>query len=911
MANTVVNRQVNVYINSGEAAKAYDRLIAREKLLNEELKKTADPKRIKQLNAELDKLKDPIDRAAKKMRGELAPSVRELETATRKFLNEWKKTGDPETLKKFKNFQAELRKAKSEMDDLSKSNSSLTSKGIFTGAFWANLAAGGVTAAAAGISNFFRGAVEEALEADAATRKLEDTLDNLGRGETFDRIIRKADALAKQFRYLDNDDIVGVFNKLIDYGRLTEKEMNNLLPVIIDFAAKSEISIDQSAEVIIKALEGNGRALKEYGINIKDAGSESERLSIIMTTLKEKVDGSGEAFQNSAKGGILTARQELKNLQEEIGSLIIPALNKLLSWVSSALKAVKTLFKDIRDGFKNSFSLRGIARQANERGAEAIREQVFEQVNDVINLVNDAVAAELDKKPLGISSPESKKKTKKDTTAEDKRKKELEAYAAFLKRIKELNDEFDISQLAGFEKDLALLQKKIELLNEEAAKHKNNKELLLQIDELYRKEAIELIDKYAKIDAEKIKKAADAQVAAMYKAYVNLGLALQKLATFQNRDKLAQNELSVLQARGKARLEAELKLLEEQKRQELANKELTENEKLLIEEKYRRLKLSKEREFQGQQILQVIEYAQQVFSIISIMDQARTDKENAELEADRRRNDTKKANLEKRLKAGLITQLQYAREIDRLDHAQMLKEKKIRKEQFERDKRARIVQAVMNGAQAITTIWATTPKYDFGIAQAILMALSIASTAAQVATIASQKAPEFAKGGKLPGRSHAEGGNAVIDGSGRKIAEVEAGEGIVNKKTMAERRQYSVTGTPSQIISRLNGIYGVNWESGARLTPAWRNFSPQRMNYSAMKQVYAAGGQFISQKSTNEGSQNAIFENLSDMISNMQATQASLAAILERGIVADVSIIRFEQQLERLEAIRDDATMRG
>ena len=182
--------------------------------------------------------------------------------------------------------------------------------------------------------------------------------------------------------------------------------------------------------------------------------------------------------------------------------------------------------------------------------------------------------------------------------------------------------------------------------------------------------------------------------------------------------------------------------------------------------------------------------------------------------------------------------------------------------------------------------------------------------AAQAAAIASQKAPQFAEGGKLGGRSHASGGNAVIDGQGRKIAEVDAGEAIVNKHTMSDRRRYSVSGTPSQIISRLNSMNGVAWDSGATLVPHWRSSNPQRMNFTAMKRMYAAGGLFKSQYAGNfsgEAGENAIFENLAGTITEMQATIRSLQL---NGIPAYTLITQQEKQQARLNAIRDDATMK-
>lgn len=68
----------------------------------------------------------------------------------------------------------------------------------------------------------------------------------------------------------------------------------------------------------------------------------------------------------------------------------------------------------------------------------------------------------------------------------------------------------------------------------------------------------------------------------------------------------------------------------------------------------------------------------------------------------------------------------------------------IEKKAFEENKKRQIAQAIINGALAITNILATVPKFDFGIASAIQVAVTAASTAIQIATIKNAK---FARGG--------------------------------------------------------------------------------------------------------------------------------------------------------------------
>jgi hypothetical protein len=74
-------------------------------------------------------------------------------------------------------------------------------------------------------------------------------------------------------------------------------------------------------------------------------------------------------------------------------------------------------------------------------------------------------------------------------------------------------------------------------------------------------------------------------------------------------------------------------------------------------------------------------------------------------------------------------------------------EEKILKQQFDQQKKMNIAMAVINGAQAITSILAQYPKFDGGFAMVAALAGSVISTAASIATIASTS---FEGGGAAP-----------------------------------------------------------------------------------------------------------------------------------------------------------------
>lgn len=208
-----------------------------------------------------------------------------------------------------------------------------------------------------GVGDILKGSIDEFIEMDKNVRLLQNTLNNIGIPQAFDRIATTAERVAKQFGYLDNDDVLKVFQQLIVYGKLTEDQMNQLLPVIIDFAAATGQDLPAATSVIIKALEGNGKALKEYGINIKDAETTTEAFGIIMDQLAPKVAGVGKAFGDSEAGGLAKAQQRFKDIKEEIGSGLLPVLNSVLSVILDIGKGAIGTGRAIFDAFSGKQSL--------------------------------------------------------------------------------------------------------------------------------------------------------------------------------------------------------------------------------------------------------------------------------------------------------------------------------------------------------------------------------------------------------------------------------------------------------------------------------------------------------------------------------------------------------------------------
>lgn len=134
--------------------------------------------------------------------------------------------------------------------------------------------------------------------------------------------------------------------------------------------------------------------------------------------------------------------------------------------------------------------------------------------------------------------------------------------------------------------------------------------------------------------------------------------------------------------------------------------------------------------------------------------------------------------LEEQRKLNLISEEAYALKSEALKKDQARKEAALKRDAFIKDKAMKITMAVINTALAVVNSLASAP-WPVNI---VMAALAAATGAVQIGVIASQPVPQFAKGGKLAGPRHSEGGIPVAVGD-RVVAEAEGDEWIINRRS--------------------------------------------------------------------------------------------------------------------------------
>lgn len=135
----------------------------------------------------------------------------------------------------------------------------------------------------------------------------------------------------------DDDDLAAMQSRLAAFD-LTGQQIQNLTPIIADYAQVSGKDLESSAVSVGKAMMGNTRALKELGINYKLTGDKAKDAANIQALIEEKTKGAAEAFGQTAQGKLDIFNNQVGDLKEAIGEGLVPALTGLVEAVTPVVQ---------------------------------------------------------------------------------------------------------------------------------------------------------------------------------------------------------------------------------------------------------------------------------------------------------------------------------------------------------------------------------------------------------------------------------------------------------------------------------------------------------------------------------------------------------------------------------------------
>jgi hypothetical protein len=325
-----LNQQVKVQ------DKALEELRLKGRRLEEQLVKTNDPKKVKLYNEQLQAVKrsaDAITEAQKKQ----ATATESLKQKQKQLHDELRKNNDPKIVQ---GLLRGLHTVENQMDALTSKATTFGSK--FSGV--TNLLGGlgiglGAGALVGGAISFLQGSIDEIIEAEKSARNLKLALEATGNKQYFKGLIEEATTLASKYNDLfDNDEIIQAQTELIKYGKFTREQLSSLTDITIELASKTGTDLVTASNKLVDILAGRGAStLRDFGISLKDAKTDTERLKVVFEQLAPALQGATDAFGQSAEG--LRKKNEvlIANLKEQIGEKLLPIYIDALQGINEVL----------------------------------------------------------------------------------------------------------------------------------------------------------------------------------------------------------------------------------------------------------------------------------------------------------------------------------------------------------------------------------------------------------------------------------------------------------------------------------------------------------------------------------------------------------------------------------------------
>jgi len=198
--------------------------------------------------------------------------------------------------------------------------------------------------------DFAKSSVSAFADAQESQARLEDAFTRFP--NLADTNIGKLQALNTQLEAktkFDDDATASGQAVLAQFG-LTGKQLEELTPLLQDYAAKTGQDLPGAAEALGKAFLGNTKALKAVGIEYKSTGDQATDVTNITKLLREQVGGFAEKQGKTAAGQAAILDNQFGELKETLGSELLPVLLKasevglkVVDWISQNREVVLPL----------------------------------------------------------------------------------------------------------------------------------------------------------------------------------------------------------------------------------------------------------------------------------------------------------------------------------------------------------------------------------------------------------------------------------------------------------------------------------------------------------------------------------------------------------------------------------------
>lgn len=175
----------------------------------------------------------------------------------------------------------------------------------------------------------------------------------------------EAAAVAAQKKGFADDEARAALGQLVGVTH-DQKAAIDLMTIAEDLARAKNIDLATATDIVTKAHEGNGKALKALGIDIagaKDAAS-------LLDAIQKNVNGSAEKWAATSEGKVAVSQQKTSEAMEKLGAivdkftsvalpLLADAFSTIIDVVTQVWEAIQPGIQTVMPHLQNAFKIIG------------------------------------------------------------------------------------------------------------------------------------------------------------------------------------------------------------------------------------------------------------------------------------------------------------------------------------------------------------------------------------------------------------------------------------------------------------------------------------------------------------------------------------------------------------------------
>lgn len=146
-----------------------------------------------------------------------------------------------------------------------------------------------------------------------------------------------------------DDVVLSNLSVLSSITRLDSEGLKRAQKSAIELSSAMGIDLDGATRLVGKAIEGNGEALKKYGIEVQTTSDKTQNLALVTKALNDRFGGAAAAQMNTFSGALLGVKNAYGNVTEAVATTITN--NQVFV---AAMKAVTKIFQEFEEYVKNN-----------------------------------------------------------------------------------------------------------------------------------------------------------------------------------------------------------------------------------------------------------------------------------------------------------------------------------------------------------------------------------------------------------------------------------------------------------------------------------------------------------------------------------------------------------------------------